>query len=347
MKLLYKITLLFALTPVTFLSAQTLVGTAPTNKIAIVEKFTGVRCGPCATPVLHDILDANPGKVIAVEMHPSGTSLTAPWGADEDLSRTFVVPFTYKPYFGFSSISYPSAHISRRPWGGNRRVSTSSWPINSSVIFNEVSPMNVGLASTYNNVTKLLSVDVEIYYTQDVTATQGINLFLTQTGIITEQTGHGLGYRHRDTFRESLTAQWGDTIQQNTPMGTLVTMSFTYDNSITNYDMDSCHLVAGVWDFVETYTGNQCEANGGATTPLSIAELPAENAIQFYPNPASNRITFSGTVDRITVFDLFGKQVFTAQNSTNIDLSDLAAGQYLLHLEHSEFVQVEKVVLLR
>ncbi len=71
---------------------------------------------------------------------------------------------------------------------------------------------------------------------------------------------------------------------------------------------------------------------------VSIVDGELPEYIKVFPNPTANSVTIQvGNEQYIaTAYDLTGKIVVQAQNisgSTQIDLSDLAAGKYILHLQ--------------
>jgi hypothetical protein len=73
----------------------------------------------------------------------------------------------------------------------------------------------------------------------------------------------------------------------------------------------------------------------GMDLTTGIHEL-TESTVKIYPNPVSDRLNLEieGQLSfKVSLFDLNGKQVFTAQNERIIDVSSLSKGTYLLELE--------------
>lgn len=65
----------------------------------------------------------------------------------------------------------------------------------------------------------------------------------------------------------------------------------------------------------------------------------------FSPNPTQGKITFTEKVDGVKVFDLSGRLVKTASvNTTEVDLSDLQNGVYILQVSQNQKVVTAKVV---
>ncbi|NNF02330.1 MAG: Omp28-related outer membrane protein, partial [Bacteroidia bacterium] len=258
-----------------YIQAQTLVSTSPGPKNAVIEEFTGCSCPACpgGHTNLENIQAANPNRAIVIAMHPTNSSLTGPHSGSPDFRRSFCNAFYTTPYYG-SSRSMPSAHINRRIWGAERKLSSGSWSPNTTTIVGEASPVNIGMSSTYSQLNDEINVTVEIYFTSDVLDPTTLSVFITEDGLIGGQSGSSNpNYVHDHVFRESLTAQWGDAVTGATTAGSLVTMNFTYDNSSTNYDIDNCHVVAFISrDYNaspgnnEIFTGVEIAAKNGSTT---------------------------------------------------------------------------------
>jgi hypothetical protein len=67
--------------------------------------------------------------------------------------------------------------------------------------------------------------------------------------------------------------------------------------------------------------------------------------ITFSPNPTQGKITFTENVDEVKVFDLSGRLVKTnALNTTEVDLSDLQKGVYMLQVNQNNKTFTAKVV---
>jgi hypothetical protein len=95
----------------------------------------------------------------------------------------------------------------------------------------EISPVNIGISSEYEASTRLLTVNIELYYTSNSASPSNfINIALIQDSIYGPQTGGGAGsnYRHMHMLRHLITGQWGDEVT-TTSAGTLVNRTFTYN----------------------------------------------------------------------------------------------------------------------
>lgn len=244
----------------------TVVKTDPRPKNAIIENYTGVKCGYCPEghTILQGLLDANPGRVFGVACHPQNGNYNSPYGTDEDLRRTFLNAFWTGSFAGY--LGMPTAMIGRRVWtDGNRSQSRSKWENYADIIMAESSPVNVGVTSKL--VGDTLIVNVEIYYTDSVSDNHTLYCYLTESNIVTQQSGYGTGYVHKRVFRESFSAQWGDALNFEKKKGTFIRYTYKYLYPATNYDMANCQILAFIRNAAneEVITGNS--ANVGESTP--------------------------------------------------------------------------------
>lgn len=232
------------------------------NKNSLIEEFTGVACQYCPDghTIADNIVNKYPGKVFVVAYHPSNGSFNTPYAGDEDLRRDWPSSF----WGSFSgSTGMPGAFINRRLYGGARSTGRGSWDSYSSAITKEASPCNVGLVSGYDKSKKVLTVDVEVYFTSAVSDKYHIYAILIEDSVITHQVKQGLGwltgYIHKRTFREGITDVWGDKITESTTSGASVKRKYTFNNT-KNYNMDRCSVLV----FVRNATNEEIvTCNGG------------------------------------------------------------------------------------
>jgi len=254
-------------------SGQYYVPAEPLNKNAILEEFTGVKCPNCPAghQVLAQILEANPGRAFGIAFHPFNSSYTLPYAGDPDFRRHYADSLYMMPYCGTSRYM-PSAFVSRRLWAPPERLTQrTNWAGYTSVILSEASPLNVGMATAYDEATKELSVVVDLYYTATVTNPHNLMVTLAENNLVSQQSGATGPYTHKHTFREAFTAQWGDPVTSGGVQGTYYRQVFTFDNTDSNYVMANCELLAYVIDntTTEVVTGIGC--NVGDTTWISPA----------------------------------------------------------------------------
>lgn len=336
------------------------VSTIPQNKMAIIEEFTGVRCPNC--PAGHtevsNILAANPTTAYVVAYHPNNSSYTPPYSGDEDFQRSYPAAFYSTPFAGTSRFM-PSAFINRREWSPGEKISSRSiWSSSATTIMGESSPMNVGVLATYDESTMMLSVTVEVYYTSNVTDQNSLYVVLSEDGLVTsQQAGASGAYTHKHTFREAMSAQWGDAIATTT-MGNMETFTYTYDNSITQYDMNNCNVLA----FVENKTDEEIYTGMGmdVSSAVGIADPSLGLNVQVFPNPVNEQASVTFQLDDLsevtyTITNMMGATVaqsnlgVQSSGSHRIELDTrsmgLSTGVYMIRLEAGERSSVQRIVV--
>jgi len=314
------------------LFGQTLVSTTPENKKAFLEEFTGTGCPNC--PAGHtlaaNLLTANPGKLVVIAYHPANSSYTS----SDPMARAYASAFYSTPFVSVSSRFMPSAMVNRRQWGGGDRIqSTSEWTSKVAAIIGEPSPLNVGFTSSYNESTKSLSITAEVYFTSTVANNLTVYCMLLENGIIAQQSGGTSPYTHNHVFREAMVAQWGDPLPTPYDLGTTTPLTFTYDNTTTNYDMTKSEVVVFIRDVSngEVISGNIAPVN--ESSPISIENnIPAMPEVVVYPNPATDEALVSLTLTSaqpvtIKVSNLAGQVISTNDHGT------LEAGRHLLQID--------------
>lgn len=344
--------------------AQTLVSTTPSNRNAIIEEFTGTNCPACPNghTTLSGILSANPGTVFAIGYSPTNSSLTGPYQGGLDLTNSFSDAFYTNPYYGNGDgRAMPTGHVNRTKYNGSRKSSTGDWASRASDINALASPVNIGLASSYNSVTNMVDVTVEMYFTATVAEAAYVTVIMTENDIITTQSGAGVtDYTHKHVMRADLqSGQWGEALTGTTTIGSLVSMTFSYDNSSTNYVIDNCDIVAfvstGTDDNSEIITGNSISANGGSTA--GISQLSANNEIKVFPNPTNGEINIAlsanATSGSVSILNLAGQVVYA--NELNLDAGavltlqksdlNLEAGTYFVSFTNKSIVATKKLIV--
>jgi len=306
-------------------NAQNIVTTQTANRVAIVEEFTGTNCPACpgGHTTLDGILTTNTDRVFGVGYSPTNSGLTGPYNGGLDLTNPFSNVFYTNPYYGNGDgRAMPTAHINRTKYGGSRKSGTSTWASRVAGIIALSSPVNVGLSSTYNASTDMVDVTVEMYFTSTVTDAAYVTVLLTESDIITTQSGATGNYTHKHVMRANLqTGQWGDALTGTTNQGDLVTMTFSYDNSTTNYVIDNSDIMAfvstGTDDASEILSGFQVHANGGSGSVSGIEALAMnQGSITIFPNPTYNDLN-----------------ILLSENMNDAELSICSITGDLLHTE--------------
>ena len=256
----------------TKVGAQDLVSTQKLNRTVVLEDFTGVRCGYCPEGhvIAADIKKNSPvGSVILINIH------VGPFANPMDGYPDFTTPFGDGLRELAIVSSYPSATVNRHkfdPAVATTGLSRNAWANAAAEMRKTASPVNVGVQSTFDPATRLLTVNVEGYYTDDVKEkTNYVHVVLKESKIIAIQLDYTNGtqqnYSHDNMLRHMLTGLWGDTI--NSPKkSTLVKKQYTYTVP-DSFNIENCEIAAFISQTKqEIYSGAEVKANGGKTIVL-------------------------------------------------------------------------------
>lgn len=247
------------------LGAQSLVSTFPQNRTVLIEDLTGVNCQYCPEghTIMANLKAAYPDRVVPLAIHAgvfATAAWTTPWG---NAINTY-----YNPD------GYPSGGVNRRLIGGTRALGRGAWSGATIETLGMTSPVNLGLASSFNSTTRELTVTVELRYTADSPgAADKLSVLLTENGIVAAQsstTGTISNYVHNHVFRVTLTPTWGDEIASTTA-GSTQTLTYTYQVPET-WNVANFDVVAFIGeDQSEIYQAREVDMDGGTT--LVIGDL--------------------------------------------------------------------------
>lgn len=313
--------LLFSFLMISFglaVSAQSLVSTDPMPRNAVLEEFTGIYCQYCPDghAIAADLLENNPGRMVVLGVHQG--SFANPSGSDPDYRTDFGDGLAGQASVG----GYPAGTVNRHEFDGMQQsggtaMSRGSWGPASEIIMAEMSPVNVGIETSYEEATRELTVNVELYYTGDAAeASNFITVAITQNHVFGPQTGGGAGdnYEHMHMLRHFVTGQWGDEVSPTTE-GTLIEKTYTYtlpeDIREVPLVAEDCEVAVYVAETTqEIITGNVVDLING--TNMYIGSLDADGEVYA-----------DGVPDETTSFDiqmesnLEGEEDFTFNLTTN------------------------------
>lgn len=348
--------------------AQLPVSQTSENKNVVLEEFTGIHCVYC--PDGHkraqDLKDANPEDVVLINIHVGGYA--SPGNGEPDFRTSFGTAIA-----GQSGLQgYPSGTINRHEFeGGATALNRGKWNNYGNVILGEDSYANIALNSSIDIASRELTVDVEVYYTGDGSATNKINVALLQNGIEGPQTGMSYNpaqvlpngkYEHNHMLRYLLTGQWGDAVT-TTSQGTLIQRQYTYTIPAglhgVSYELEDLAVVAFLAE------GNQ-EIITGADGPLWVGTVGVKDenktivGVNAYPNPTSGNFSLEvnlaekSTVN-VKVLNNLGQVVVNnttndlSAGTSNIDLSlkGLNNGIYYAHINVAGTTVVKRIAVLK
>lgn len=203
--------------------AQLHVSTEPQPRVALLEEFTGMRCVNCPDghAIANDILAARPGEFIPVNLHAGAYANPRPGDPD------YTTDYGNELLHHLKVQAFPTGTMNRVAYNGNRVIGRDVWREATRLIVNQTSPVNLWCEANYDDATGNLKIDVEGYFTSDLTDPDlNLNVLLLQDNIEGPQTPHN-HYVHNHMLRTTLTGLWGEAVNGG-KAGESFTTSYTY-----------------------------------------------------------------------------------------------------------------------
>ena len=261
--------------------SQTLVSTDTLPKNVVLEKFGGIRCGfcPAADEKAHDMILEYPNRMVVINIHQG--SFAVPEGDEPD----------YRTIWGDALADlagvygYPMGTLNRHLFDGDEQTAMTIgyWDVRAQQIMEEMSPVNVGIQSTYDSLARELTIHVELFYTATSPYTMNyLNVALIQSHIIGPQLGGSANnYDHMYLLRDLITGQWGDTINP-TVAGTFFQKDYVYQVPEAVNDVpvvvEDCQIAVFVSETQnEIYTGDVVDAIDG--TNMYVGSLMLNDTV--------------------------------------------------------------------
>jgi len=214
-----------------------LASTTPSNRNAVLEDFTGVRCGYCPDGHVRAkaAADENPGKFIIMAVHAgSYATPAAGWANFTTAYGTALVSQSGVSGFPAGTINRVLAtDLGATPQkAGGLAMSRGDWGKAGAAIIAKPSYVNIGSKATFDAATRMLTVKVDMYYTGDAPAANNVNVALLQSKLFSKQSGgspDGNNYEQNHVVRDFITGQWGEVVPEaSTKMASKFTKTFTY-----------------------------------------------------------------------------------------------------------------------
>ena len=318
--------------------AQSLVHDQPQLRSVLLEEFTAINCGNC--PAGHalaaDLVADHPDRVHVVAVHGGG--LAIPGAGQPDLRSSCGTPLWQQ----FAVTYQPSAVINRSPANGQLVTGLSGWAGAVNAVLASPAPVNIGMASSFDAGTRLLTVTVELLYTADGQGAEDrLTVVLTEDPITGYQQDYQNGahpnYDHRHVLRDCITALWGDVVPVTTA-GTFVQRTYTFTVP-ADRDIAACAVVGFVSEAQgEVHQVRSVAADGGSTT--GVADRGPASAAPPYPVPADAELTIPLSPDErqgvVRVWDRTGRplQVLPCgAGPVQVDVRSLQPGLYTFTVE--------------
>jgi hypothetical protein len=303
--------------------AQLPVNTSPQNKKAVIEEFTGIYCGYCPDghQIANSIKTASPSQVVLVNIHAGGYAsvLGTANGYTESLLYNGV--FVGEPDLtstggtainnmtGMSIGGYPAGDVNRLvivspapQTAGGMAQNRGNWAtIASGSVTNQSSYCNVALQGTVDVTTRVLTVDVQVYYTANSpVSTNSLTVMLLENKVKGPQHNYGSplynaanydadgSYNHNHMLRKTLTTgNFGMTIP-NTTSGTTFSTTLTYTIPATYGAAGKQNFsLLGNLELAAFVTETDRPTVTGANGPITMVNFPA--ALDIAPTNLQNQ----------------------------------------------------------
>jgi hypothetical protein len=352
----------------TGLNAQNWTDALPHDRNVVLEEFTGIRCGFCPDGhrIAHEIDSANTGRVVVIGIH-TGSYAVPSSGSQPDFQTQWGSSIS-----GMSSLTgYPSGMVNRSVFpdyssngSGGKAMGRFQWEDASNIILNsgDTAGVNIGVRSLWDESTRTLSIDVELYYVKDYQHYNKLTVALLQNNIEGYQGGSSHNpsqimpngdYNHMHVLRDLITGveanSWSGIKIDSVNAGNLVTHHFDYvvasDLNSIPIDIENCELAVFVTEWLNSpiITGVKLNAKNDSTTAPAPQNthnyLAISKPLQVYPNPSNGEVIFdlvSNTKGKIIIWDLLGNIVLQksiTNRKTKVNTKGLNSGLYLYKLK--------------
>ncbi len=235
------------------LFAQLPVSTAPQNKKAVLEEFTGVYCGFCPDGHFraNNIYMANPTNVVLINVHSGGYANVAVGEPDFKTTAGNAID----PMTGMNILGYPAGDVNRVNFGATMgptysqqtvtpfgmAQSRGTWTTTVPNQWGQSAYCNVALQGTINATTRVLTVQAQVYYTaSSPVGTNSLNIVLLEDAVTGPQHNYGTptlynaanynadgSYNHNHVLRTTLTGNFGVPVSPTT-VGTTFNGTYTF-----------------------------------------------------------------------------------------------------------------------
>lgn len=360
-----KITLSLLVFSAAVAHAQLPVSQVAGKKKALIEEFTGIHCGYC--PDGHKISDqitsGNPTKVFSVNVHAG--SYATPSTGEKDFRTTDGTAILAIP--GMLVSGFPAGDVNRAPCtspqqSGGLAMSRGSWNSAVSTILNQNAYVNIAGEASLNTTTRVLTVNIEAYYTAAGPAANYLTVMVKQDNILGTQSGGstyypammvGSQYKHNHALRDVITTGSTGEVMGSTAMGYKYTKTLTYTVPATVGNITVALADLDIVAFVSEAGGkniiNVCKVpiSTGSTSTNDMSAI--FNNVSVYPNPATSNATVDFNISEannvsVVVSNLVGQTVMTenlgqlnaGQHNYSLDVAGLNSGMYLITITAGE-----------
>ncbi|MGB5071925.1 MAG: Omp28-related outer membrane protein [Flavobacteriales bacterium] len=188
---------------------------------------------------------------------------------------------------------YPAGVINRHEFNGEAEQNRGAWAGDVDQMLALSSPVNLGVESEFDENNSLLTVHVQLYYTEgSPVGDDHISVLITEDHIIGPQTGGSANYDHMHLLRDYLTDIWGEAVP-NPASGEMIDRTFTMTVPAT-WNMTNCKVIAFVGEYQsDVYQARTIAAIGGTTL---VTGLLTQDAAPYRNGTNAQATTFNASV---------------------------------------------------
>lgn len=230
---------------------------AAQKRNVLLQDYTGVRCVNCPAGhvVAKNIINSYAeGRVVVVALH-SGNILTGPYPfgthdfrtTEGDEIEALLGPISSKPIGDINRVLFSGET--------SRPVDRSKWPgYVAQQIVDSIPKVQMKTEHTYDNTTRILSLDVILQFAESITENLNMHVMLTESGLIEPQlggpnpgpTGIDTFYVHNHVLRDMITPSVGSPIIGNKTPGHATKYLMPDFEIPASWNADSVHIVTFV-----------------------------------------------------------------------------------------------------
>ena len=307
-------------------------------KTVVVEHFTNTRCGICASrnPGFFANL-ANQEGVLHISIYPSApysSCVLHQHNPDESDARTRL----YDIYGGTPRLVIQGAAI---PAGSNYS-SPSIFELHQG----QMSPVSINVLQSKVDNELIINLEIKAEIDNNIGEAK---LFIAAVEDLIDYNAPNGETEFPNVFRRTLNGEAeGETVNVPSIAGDVLNLSYTV-TAHADWDFSRIYAMA-ILQSATDYTLIQADASDPSdNVPFTSTGEPNVLDFNLFPNPVHNQLKLEMTQSLETNIYLYNaqgslvkKQQFSGQ--TNIEMNELAAGIYWLHIETANGVAIRKIV---
>lgn len=216
-------------------------------KNLLIMEFTGNWCRNCPTgaQAIHTISETNPGRVIAVGLHPRGGGAnTEPGYLLDGSMQDFRCEEAQVMYEHYLPSGFPCAVFN----GITKSTTTQDWNTEAIAALNTPTYIMIDATTSYDATTREVIVDYSLDFSDYYNEELSVIAWVMENNIVGFQVDNGdylFDYVHNHILRASLNGPWGTSIGSkfNNEQSISGTASITLD---TKWVAENCRIVVFV-----------------------------------------------------------------------------------------------------